>query len=111
MVTYLNILLITLLLLAQIGVAQHSAVHSDHHDCGHAEHHHGEHDHDAPEKAQDKCDVCLSIQSMAFGLITDKSEVEIPYLISQNSSLMLDITYASKDHTPYLSRAPPAIFF
>lgn len=100
-----------IMLLAQIGIAQHATVHFNDH--GHYEHQHdgfGDSDHqDHKRSATENCEICVITKSLAFGLISDQQTVFTPYIYVHDHVSNHDQIINTFQHASYNPRAPPAI--
>ena len=115
----LAIFVTVIMLLAQLGVAQHSAVHFTEHShsigiqSNHDNHHdHGDHhnDHDNNEEhANLECEICAITQSLSLALINKHSFstqlVAISYSLPKTDSYIAGI----KHEELYSPRAPPLL--
>jgi hypothetical protein len=109
---------VTIMLMAQIGVAQHNTVHfSDHghyqqahleHDNGHDEYddHHND---DQKKSASDACQICLLAKSLSFACVSADGYVLPPVMAGHRTYKRHDqITLITKV-ARYNPRAPPSL--
>lgn len=105
--------LLTIMLLAQIGLAQHASVHflepgQQSHTTQHQLDPHGN-DQEPHKKASDSCQICISAKVFSHGL-TSSTAIILPIslfsetVISSTDQITGDITYLSAQ-----PRGPPAL--
>ena len=100
---------VAIMLLAQVGIAQHNVVHFTDH--GHYEHNHDEHNGDENERkktASESCQICLLTKSLSFGLIANHTDLPVSALSSHAALKSHDRILINHQHALYNPRAPPA---
>lgn len=118
MTNYMAAIFMAIMLLAQIGTAQHSVVHFEDHahyeypqdhegHSGHADH--DDHEGDRQEnRASQDCQICLIVKSMSLAL-NDQNEVLHIFSIYDHSFFTTDdLIISDNQHRLYHARAPPA---
>ena len=98
-------ILMVVMLLAQIGVAQHSSVHFTDH--GHYGHNHDDHEkHD--QNATENCQICLITKSLSFGLASDTTSITLPFIFGEELQKGGDLVFTAHHALLYNPRAPPS---
>lgn len=97
---------VAIMLLAQIGIAQHNTVHFTDH--GHYEHSHDDHDDDHKKNVSKDCQICLLTKSLAFGLIVPSVDLPAPVLSGYAAVKNPNQIIIRHERTLYNPRAPPA---
>lgn len=113
---------IATLLLAQLGIAQHSAVHfvdhahdthSTHSEHPHRDHHNDDHDSEKdsdPNSAHLECGICLTVQSASLGLECSSTYLCAAIVANINILNTKDHISFAKRGEFYSPRAPPFFF-
>ena len=104
MTKYMVAIFAAIMLLAQIGIAQHNAVHFTDH--GHYEQ--NGNDSDQKQNVSETCQICLLTKSLSFGLIAHHVELPTPVLSSYVALKSHDQIVTSYRRTLYNPRAPPS---
>jgi hypothetical protein len=98
--------LLAVMLLAQVGVAQHRSVHFTDH--SHYEHHQNkDYDSNHNKQSEEICQICLSSQILSMGLID--FQIYLPEPVAFWDDLPQSEAYVLKKtpDAPYNPRAPP----
>lgn len=95
------------MLLAQVGVAQHASVHFTDH--GHYEHSHDGHDHgdENNKTAQENCSICLLTKALGFGIVPEQALVYASLSSDHGLFQGYDLFVSNQQLQPYNPRAPP----
>ena len=105
---------VVIMLLAQIGMAQHHVVHvTDHSNYEHYEHYeHGDDDHDGDhhKAARENCQICLLTKSLSLGLAAHHVALAVPVLSGHSVLGSDDHMVINHQYALYNSRAPPVLF-
>ncbi len=96
---------VLIMLLAQIGIAQHNVVHFKGH--GHSEHHHDDHNDDHKKNVSETCQTCLLVKSLSFGLVTYHPDLPTPEFVGCAFLNNDNRAPTSNQHALYHARAPP----
>ncbi len=99
-------LLVTIMLLAQLGLAQHATVHFAVHGHG-MEHHHNDGDQDHRKSADEQCQICLSAKSFSHALASSPQNLEFIIERTQAVQALAPSSYTQIVRTPYGPRDPP----
>ncbi len=96
---------VAIMLLAQIGIAQHNVVHFTDH--GHYEHSHDDNDGDHKKSASEACQICLLTKSLSLGLAPDYVDLTISVLSAHAALKSHDQIITNHQYAFYTPRAPP----
>lgn len=100
-----------IMLLAQIGIAQHNVGHFTDH--GHYEHGLEEHDHedkkDHKKGVSEACQLCLLTKSLSSGLLSYHADLSVPSFSGHDVFKSRDHVVSNLQTTPYIPRGPPAL--
>ena len=100
---------VAIMLLAQIGIAQHNSVHFTDH--GHYEYVHDDHNHDNHQdhkkNARETCQICLLAKSLSSGLVATHAEIPAPVLSVHRALKSRDQIAHNYQYGFYNPRAPP----
>lgn len=96
---------VAIMLLAQIGVAQHNAVHFTDH--SHYEHNHDDHNDEHEKNASENCQICLLTKSLSFALFSDSDSFVISAFLGGDSFCHDDQVITADHCRSYNPRAPP----
>ena len=116
---YIATLVMAIMLLVQLGVAQHSAVHFAEHfdstsiESNHSDHHdHGDHHNDRDNNEEHtslECDICLMAQSLSLAFI-NKHSFLTRLVVANHAPPKTDSYIARVKHGEFYSpRAPPLL--
>ena len=97
---------IAIMMLAQLGLAQHSAVHFNAH--GHYEQTQDNDDSDQNKRVGENCKICLLTKSLSVGLTASQAELPVPSGQVQADFAYNNSTIAQSRAASYNPRAPPA---
>lgn len=100
-------ILVAIMLLAQIGIAQHNVVHFTDH--GHYEHSHDDQNDDHQKNVSETCQICLLAKSLSFGLLPYSPALNAPVLSSYTVLNSHDQVVAVYKRALYNPRAPPVL--
>lgn len=103
-----TVIAMAILLLAQIGIAQHNVVHFTdhaHYENGH-DHDHGDH----KKNTSEPCQICLLVKSLSLGLTSYHAGLSVPVFWEHNTLKSLEQFMVKHQSTRYNPRAPPSLF-
>lgn len=96
---------VAIMLLAQIGIAQHNTVHFKDH--GHYEHNQKDHGDHHKKNASESCQICLLAKSLSSGLVATHAEIPAPVLSVHRTLKSRDQIAHNHQYGFYNPRAPP----
>ena len=99
--------LVSIMLLTQIGIAQHNVIHLADHVSYNSAHDHHDHDHDNQTHSQNLCEICLVSQSFSFGLVSDYRSVLFGVVTKEIFVPHSERVATKTKNLTYNPRAPP----
>ena len=97
---------VAIMLLAQIGIAQHNIVHF----TDHGYYEHGRDDDNHKKNASETCQICLLTKSLSLGLVVYHADLVVPVLSGHVALKNYDNVVNNNQYALYNSRASPALF-
>lgn len=104
MMKHVSAILMAIMLLAQIGIAQHAVVHFTDH--GHYDHSQGDHG-DHKKNASEDCQICVLTKSLSLGLASEKADLAVHVVAGHAFKKSHDHIVNNHRYALYKPRAPP----
>jgi|GEM_PF-3801021 len=109
----MSAIFVAIMLFAQIGIAQHNAVHFSghgdhaHYEHSHDEHKHGDNDQDQKKNFSEACQTCLLAKSLSLGLVSYHADLPARVLSKEDFFKSHGRIVINHKRALYNPRAPP----
>ena len=98
--------LAAVMLLSQVGIAQHNSIYFTDHD----HHGHNHHDHEKnQEQTKEDCPACLITKSLSLALVVQQTDLFITVTFDHDVLRDYDQILTTYDYSLYAPRAPPTV--